>query len=576
MKKLSQHLIRSTLGLLASAALVAQAAPAETLAAPPAGSLAARETEACERNLKTIYEAIQAYRKDHKELPNWLSDLVPRYLADRSVLICPVTTRTGHRQTYGLSDPKVNTSYAFEFSAQQVPACRWGGQSKLSMRQFKELQMAVLGGETPVLRCYQHSPRLNVGFNGRFYESEQVWENSFAHVALLKDLSPARLLERFGLAVPGSPSVSGLLEPVASEPREDLQSVVGIAVSSDGKYVYAAAYRSSAAVVFARDPQSGLLTHIQTFSDKTNLFGAVSIRLSPGGRYATVASFVSKTVALFARDATSGELTLLDLAQDKVNGVEGLNFTIRADFSPDSHFIYAIASASAALSAFRLSPEGKLQFIEANYGQDDCFRGARGLALSPDGNSVYVASATAGALVVLDRDRATGRTKIRQMFRNVSDGIHGLAGAMQVICSADGKFVYVCSGRFGGDNAIGIYKRNPDNTLTLIKELFDGQEGITGFEGGNGIATSADGLNFYALGTRSDSLLSFARDPQTGSLTYLQTLFHDSYGAHPELKSPANLALSPDGSHIYVGAEGSGAVTIFRRSTFSSAGESSQ
>jgi hypothetical protein len=42
-------------------------------------ALAAEEKEACTRNLKVIYDAIQAYQFDHKDLPNWLSDLVPDY-----------------------------------------------------------------------------------------------------------------------------------------------------------------------------------------------------------------------------------------------------------------------------------------------------------------------------------------------------------------------------------------------------------------------------------------------------------------------------------------------------------------
>ena len=49
------------------------------------------------RNLKTIYDAIQKpYQVDHKELPNWLSDLVPQYLDDVTAFsTCPVCNRTG-------------------------------------------------------------------------------------------------------------------------------------------------------------------------------------------------------------------------------------------------------------------------------------------------------------------------------------------------------------------------------------------------------------------------------------------------------------------------------------------------
>src|SRR5262245_25483306 len=55
--------------------------------------LAANEKEDCTKNLKVIYDGIEAYRKDHKDLPNWLSDLVPDYLPDANVLVCPVCRR---------------------------------------------------------------------------------------------------------------------------------------------------------------------------------------------------------------------------------------------------------------------------------------------------------------------------------------------------------------------------------------------------------------------------------------------------------------------------------------------------
>src|SRR5436190_24355713 len=36
----------------------------------------------CGKNLLKVWVAIEKYRKDHNDLPNWLSDLVPGYLAD--------------------------------------------------------------------------------------------------------------------------------------------------------------------------------------------------------------------------------------------------------------------------------------------------------------------------------------------------------------------------------------------------------------------------------------------------------------------------------------------------------------
>src|SRR5579872_4563673 len=82
--------------------------------------LDAQEKEECINHLKLIYDAIQAYQLDHKDLPNWLSDLVPQYLTDANVLICPVCKRTGKAESPGLADPKISCSYLFEFCPQPL------------------------------------------------------------------------------------------------------------------------------------------------------------------------------------------------------------------------------------------------------------------------------------------------------------------------------------------------------------------------------------------------------------------------------------------------------------------------
>src|SRR6266853_436419 len=82
---------------------------------PVSGEDATAEKEACIKNLNQIYASILAYQKDKKDLPNWLSDLVPEYLTDANVLVCPVCRRTGKTESGSLVDPKISTSYLFEF-----------------------------------------------------------------------------------------------------------------------------------------------------------------------------------------------------------------------------------------------------------------------------------------------------------------------------------------------------------------------------------------------------------------------------------------------------------------------------
>jgi hypothetical protein len=172
-------------GIAAEPALVA---PAQTIPAAGAPNRAEEEKEACIQNLKVIYKAIQAYQADHRDLPNWLSDLVPQYLPDANVLVCPVCRRTGQTEVPLLADPKRPSSYLFEFCP--VPL---GEAPSRTRREWKRRQMGLVGSIVPLVRCRHHDPVLNLAFDGKVYESPGAWERLVTNRVSLLDLSPARL-----------------------------------------------------------------------------------------------------------------------------------------------------------------------------------------------------------------------------------------------------------------------------------------------------------------------------------------------------------------------------------------------
>jgi hypothetical protein len=179
--------------------LAALAACAWMLAIPsvpaqPAGigGVAAEEKQACIKNLKTIYAAIQAYEADNKDLPNWLSDLVPDYLPDPGVLICPVCRRTGKAEESELADPKIPCTYLFEFCPINVDYGNANGP-KHTRREWKRRQMGLVGSVVPVVRCRHHGEVLNLAFDGTIYESPAFWEYLFTNRVSAEDLTPARM-----------------------------------------------------------------------------------------------------------------------------------------------------------------------------------------------------------------------------------------------------------------------------------------------------------------------------------------------------------------------------------------------
>ena len=145
----------------------------------PPGMLA--EKAQCCTNLLKIHAAIMAYRKDHQQMPDWLSDLVPNYLSDTNVFLCPVQVATGATSSWWLpiDDPKIATSYSYEFSAltnnkfSDIYGLSLAGDT---MKTWKTRQLARYGSVVPVLRCSLHGPVLNVTFAGELVETPAAWE----------------------------------------------------------------------------------------------------------------------------------------------------------------------------------------------------------------------------------------------------------------------------------------------------------------------------------------------------------------------------------------------------------------
>jgi len=150
------------------------------------------DCELCKKNLAKIGEAILAYRKEHKDIPNWLSDLVPKYLPDAAVFICPVTTKTDRLSPFGVLDPKIRCSYLYAFALTPIPEVikqAFPGRM-MSMREWKRQQMGIVGSEVPIVRCLLHKPVLNLSFGGKIYESPLFWEENFLDVVKMEDFSP--------------------------------------------------------------------------------------------------------------------------------------------------------------------------------------------------------------------------------------------------------------------------------------------------------------------------------------------------------------------------------------------------
>jgi cysteine-rich repeat protein len=300
--------------------------------------------------------------------------------------------------------------------------------------------------------------------------------------------------------------------------------------------------------------------------DGVNGVQAVAVSPDPAGAHLYVAGAVDDEIGIFARDPGTGRLTFIARPKDGQDGVEGLDAVRGLAFSPDGAFLYTVASRDDALAVFRRDPAtGLLTFVERerdNVEGVEGLDGAEAVAVSPDGLHVYVVGHDERAVSVFTREVGTGRVTFASVVRDSVGGVNGLKGARALAISPDGNHVYVSG---NDDDNVVLFNRDPGTgALTFVERYEDGVGGIDGMAGPAGVVVSSDGTNVYVGGDDDDAIAVFTRNPVDGRLAFVE-LQRDGVGAVDGLDGLESIVLTPDGTHLYVGGSDEQAVAAFRR-----------
>ncbi len=351
---------------------------------------------------------------------------------------------------------------------------------------------------------------------------------------------------------------------------EGLDGAAGVAISPDGSHVYAASRTDDAIAIFARDPDNGTLRFVEAVFDSDpvvdGLDGVDFVAVSPDGRNLYTLSSSTHSLALFGRDADSGELTFLGSFRDGQAGANRIREPSCLAVSPDGTQVYVTSRRDDALTVFARDPETGLLEVSAEFVDNtagvDGLDGASFVAVSPDGASVYVSSATDDAVAVFGRQQNGMLTFLEVFFNGAGNVIDGLEGASSLSVSPDGLRVYAAAEL---DNALTVFARNPDTgRLTFLTGLFDGVGGIDGLDGADALAISPDSRHVYVASNDDNALAVFERSPSGGALRFVGAL-RDGVGGVDGLREASSVTISPDGRHLYVAGAGDDGVAVFQR-----------
>lgn len=390
-----------------------------------------------------------------------------------------------------------------------------------------------------------------------------------------------------------------------------------IGVSPDGKNVYVASSRSDAIAIFRRDPRSGTLTQSKgsagcianestgACAKAVGLDGPNSIAISPDGRSVYATSRNSNAVTVFQRSPKSGRLTQLPIGFGCISGLpvpvcasgRALVAPDVVVISPDGRNVYVGSFFGNAIAVFNRDPaSGALAQAAGTTGClaeaiGGCAPGLalgapEGLAISAAGTSLYAATALSSAVVVLSRDPSTGAITqatdgsgciVNAALAGCATGVQ-LSGANAVAVSPGGGDVYVTS--LFSNSVTSFTRAVPAGTLTqkagtsacLIYLRSAGCSFGRALVAPEGIAVSPDGTNVYVAAFATGAIAVLDRSRGSGVVT--QKPGAAGCFAAPKmpgcapgraLRGVSSIALSPDGRYLYSTSFGSNAVNIFRR-----------
>jgi 6-phosphogluconolactonase (cycloisomerase 2 family) len=277
-----------------------------------------------------------------------------------------------------------------------------------------------------------------------------------------------------------------------------------IAITPNGKNVYVGDYGASTIHQYERDLATGKLTALGSPTIATGA-KTTGIAVGPDGKYAYSVTEGTHTIYQWEIEIGGG---LKALGTPTV--VPTQTFLQAILVSPDNVHVYVLSSGNAATLAYKKEAGG---LLTANSPLTEGVEsGPSSFCISADGETVYVACATAGKIVSLARNAGTGTlTK--------SATTYSVTKAQSVAISADGRSVYCTSVT---ESTVAQFSRELSGGVWLLTALSPATR-VTGSKP-RACIVSPDNLALLVVNEASGTLVRYERYIQATVLSSYITL----------------------------------------------------
>lgn len=361
----------------------------------------------------------------------------------------------------------------------------------------------------------------------------------------------------------------------------------GMAMTDDKIYVYgsgdpeaAPGNAESLIAIFDRSGVSGVPAHEASQTEDVPAEGA-SLITDAAGDYLFAGG---AALAMFSIDpeigqVPAGRLTFLE----SVAVGDGVQALTAVDSAPQIFGRATDGGDGQLFSLFYLDSDGNPAIdydplanltaadMELPAGVSDPLSGRGRIDVAADGEHLVGVSDANDYLYLFRRDPVSGALA----FQEGVGPDRPLRGARGVAFAPDGRHVLVAAAgdEVAGNPALAIYSRRaPDPLFAFLERDVDGVDGVPRMRGPNEVAISPDGAHVYAVSLPDDSLLRFDRDPRLGlddetagqHLQFVEGWF-DGVDGVSGLAEPRRILISPDGESLFVSSQRFDTIAVFSR-----------